>query len=179
MAGSVSQAGAEKSIKGSGKHPEQKCRRVIQDSIVEDSGGKSAGKLALIKRVPRRGAKVVRSFCGGQLRGRRQEPFKGEVSKVVHLVMRGNREAREGRMRHTRFQVETVCSVPGQFILVPRSAKLYTRGAQPFTQQDGSTLKKGGGSAEHVNPALFGELAELGGVELATGSGHKDWERWI
>lgn len=41
-AGSVSQVGAEDSIQSSEKHPDQKRRRVIQDSIVEDSGGKSA-----------------------------------------------------------------------------------------------------------------------------------------
>jgi len=41
MDGSESQVGAEESIKGSENHPNKKRQRAIQDSIVEDAGGKS------------------------------------------------------------------------------------------------------------------------------------------
>ena len=40
--GSPSHVGAEKSIKGSENHPDKKSHWAIQDSIVEDEGGKSA-----------------------------------------------------------------------------------------------------------------------------------------
>ena len=40
--GSASQVGAEESIKSSERHPDKYRERVVQDSIVEDGGGKSA-----------------------------------------------------------------------------------------------------------------------------------------
>jgi hypothetical protein len=44
MVGSVSQLGAEESIKGSENHPDKKRQRAIQDSIVEDSPSAATSK---------------------------------------------------------------------------------------------------------------------------------------
>lgn len=83
MVGSVSQVGAEKSIKGSENHPDKNRQRVIQDSIVVDGAGNSAGKLAVIGLGTRERDKLVCLYQDQAYQGATTENDKRKDAKHI------------------------------------------------------------------------------------------------
>jgi hypothetical protein len=104
MVGSVSQLGAEESIKGSENHPDKKRQRAIQDSIVEDSPSAATSK--------------GNSEDGGT-------KSHGRIGLAMCLSRKGSAR----RLLEARFQTGTVCSVLEQFVLAASSSK-YSAGVR-------------------------------------------------